>query len=1800
MRTKKVLEQTLLAACALLSLGFARAADNIGTGGTITFTDATGLHPRSSPAYPGGYVVHSFTASGTLTLPTAVTADVLVVAGGGGGGYFAGGGGGGGLIYSAGVAVGAGTTVTVGAGGAGAATDGVQGTNGQNSVFPGSSSTFTATGGGGGGSRGSAAGAWRNGAVGGSGGGGSGVDSGSSGTGGAASPAGQGNAGGTGAHWGAGGGGGAGAAGASAVGEVAGKGGNGLAYAIAGASTYYAGGGGGGTWTGNAVGAGGLGGGAPGANGNQAGASGAANTGGGGGGGSLARGGAGGSGVVIVRYPFVSTDPVIALGSPANNQPFWPGTPIPVTALAGGGTPNYTVTYHYKLATDASFTVIGPVGPFDGSNTFAQTLGILPTGTYQIYATVTDSASPAVGTATSETNTFVVSLPQGNSGSGGTLTYTDSTGSNPRSAQPYADGYVVQSFTTSGTLSLPASITAEVLVVGGGGGRFGGGGGAGGFLTGTTSIPGGVAHTVTVGAGGTGVSATGSVGGSGGDSVFQSFTALGGGGGGSRTGNTPATGVNGAAGASGGGGSASDSGPTSGGAGTAAQGNAGGAVPWTTGSYWGSAGGGGAGAAGGNASGTGTGSTSTGGNGGAGLSSGITGTPVFYAGGGGGGSYSGGSTAGSGGNGGGGNGTKVDSSNGGAGTANTGGGGGGGGYVASGGNGGSGIVIVKYPYAASAPLVLAVTRPADNQLLLHTGSAVSATAGVAGGRSPYTVTYHYKPTDAPGFTATAAVGPFDGSNPFAQTLDVLPVGSYQIYATVTDSDSATATSATIAFSVVGPPVWTNAAGGSWPEAGNWQSGVIGQGSGWPADFSTLTLAADAIVTLDGSRTIGSLVFGDGGNQYGWIIDPGSPAGTLTLDDTSTPVIAVNNRTTTLNAGVAGSVGLTKAGNGTLVLTNTNPYSGGTTINGGTLQLGDGGITGSLGSGDLVNNANLALYYNSNTTYDLNNLVSGTGTVHVIGGNLRLNAQGSTGLITVDSGGDVMIWAPGPVTLSNDFVLDSMGYSQNRGGINQDGGAGLVTLNGQLTLNGDSRLGCGGLSYNHLLVNGKVTGIGKLYAYERNTANPATELRLTNAANDYSGGTEIEQGRVSITQAGAIGSGPVTITGANSQLLVDEITATIPNNLTLGGGGNPVSTNYAYGNATLVFHNDAQTATLAGTVTLAGDAKVRHYSAGGTTIFNNPIDGSGNLTFEAGGAAATHNQTWLFGGSGASTYGSTTIRSDGSANPIVRINGGTLPATGTLTLSDAGGRDAVFDLNGQSQTVAGLIGTVSGLGEFVMNSGATPSTLTVSNAADNAFGGVIGVNTTTATTGQAAGGTDIAMIKSGVGTLTLTGANTYTGTTAVNEGTLLVGGFGVIGSVTIPNAGFETPAVTGYLYTPAGASWTFNFRSGICSNTFNPTAAPEGARCAFIQDTGTGPGTISQPISVGAAGSYTITFKAESRGGAYGPCGVIVQVDGNAVGTWDALAVSQTQWQSYQATVNLAAGSHTLTFVANNTLGGDKSTAIDDVQMVQTGVLGSLGNTAVTVASGATFGGMGAVGGAVTWQSGAKATFAVTMTFGADNSTPMAIAGGMTFEATEVHLNLPNHLPNGIYTLATSAATPVANGAFPAPVVVSGSYAAGSTGVISLDPANKKLVLTVAAGNLYQAWAGVGGPAFSALNAEGVANGLAWMLGAASPAAGNTLGLLPTAAHGTSGLTLTFKRVHDPGAAKLHLEYSTDLGTWNTPGVLVPAELEGTGTLGVDISYEVTRGIPTDDFKLTIPASHAVDGKLFGRLSASEN
>jgi hypothetical protein len=259
-----------------------------------------------------GYWVHSFTGSGTFSPKETLDCEYLVVAGGGGGGADGGGGGAGGYLTGRLSLPSASYPVTVGAGGLGSnypspTIPKFRGAQGSNSVF----SSITSTGGGGGGATG-----WvapyidLNGGPGGSGGGGSNYGD---GLGGAASPSGQGNPGGaaTGSapYYPSGSGGGAGAAGAKpSSGSVVVAGGAGLSNSIAGASTFYAGGGGGSANRGIAGGAGGIGGGGAGGGGGSGsdgsvGLPGTVNLGGGGGGGGArASGGNGGSGIVIIRY----------------------------------------------------------------------------------------------------------------------------------------------------------------------------------------------------------------------------------------------------------------------------------------------------------------------------------------------------------------------------------------------------------------------------------------------------------------------------------------------------------------------------------------------------------------------------------------------------------------------------------------------------------------------------------------------------------------------------------------------------------------------------------------------------------------------------------------------------------------------------------------------------------------------------------------------------------------------------------------------------------------------------------------------------------------------------------------------------------------------------------------------------------------------------------------------------------------------------------------------------------------------------------------------------------------------------------------------------------------------------------------------------------------------------------------------------------------------------------------------------------------------------------------------------------
>ncbi len=94
----------------------------------------------------------------------------------------------------------------------------------------------------------------------------------------------------------------------------------------------------------------------------------------------------------------------------------------------------------------------------------------------------------------------------------------------------------------------------------------------------------------------------------------------------------------------------------------------------------------------------------------------------------------------------------------------------------------------------------------------------------------------------------------------------------------------------------------------------------------------------------------------------------------------------------VNGVISGSGSLSKTGSGALILTGANTYAGGTTITAGTLQVGNGGTTGSI-SGDVMNNAVLTFNRSDNISYG--GIISGTGLLNKEGaGVLALTGDSS--------------------------------------------------------------------------------------------------------------------------------------------------------------------------------------------------------------------------------------------------------------------------------------------------------------------------------------------------------------------------------------------------------------------------------------------------------------------------------------------------------------------------------------------------------------------------------------------------------------------------------------------------------------------------------------------------------------------------------------------------------------------------------------------------------------------------------------
>ena len=150
------------------------------------------------------------------------------------------------------------------------------------------------------------------------------------------------------------------------------------------------------------------------------------------------------------------------------------------------------------------------------------------------------------------------------------------------------------------------------------------------------------------------------------------------------------------------------------------------------------------------------------------------------------------------------------------------------------------------------------------------------------------------------------------------------------------------------------------------------------------------------------------------------------------------IYVVSGTTTTRNDVISGTGPLTKSGSGTLVLTNTNTYTGGTAINGGTLQVGSLSNLGTssavtfTGAGTLATTADLTLISAAKTAAaTFSPATSTTLTLTSLTGAAGLTMAGAGTLLltgTVPTTGAISLTGGGILNLSNSTTIPAVTFS----------------------------------------------------------------------------------------------------------------------------------------------------------------------------------------------------------------------------------------------------------------------------------------------------------------------------------------------------------------------------------------------------------------------------------------------------------------------------------------------------------------------------------------------------------------------------------------------------------------------------------------------------------------------------------------------------------------------------------------------------------------------------------------------------
>lgn len=540
---------------------------------------------------------------------------------------------------------------------------------------------------------------------------------------------------------------------------------------------------------------------------------------------------------------------------------------------------------------------------------------------------------------------------------------------------------------------------------------------------------------------------------------------------------------------------------------------------------------------------------------------------------------------------------------------------------------------------------------------------------------------------------------------------------------------------------------------------------------------------------------------------------------------------------------------------------------------------------------------------------LNTANSYSGGTYVNSGVLIANnaAALGSGAVTIMPGAQVILNIPG--TVLNNFLIAgntaSNAWNANTHAALRASGT-LGNSSSTITLLGDATIGSAGAT---AIINSKITG-----AYNVTFEGPGT-ITLTNTANDYAGNTSINKATLQMGAAGVIPHGgtfgDVIYSGSQGTLDLNGFSITINGLASTAVNGSLIVTNSAAsGTATLTLGDGNVTASFGGNIQDGANAKtgltkigfgtqalVGSNSYSGPTLVsqgvllssntnsfspNSAVTVSSGATLRLGGrdnavgslaglgfvennSIVSSPNTLTIGGDNTSTSFGGIVQNGAGIGPLsitkvgsgTQIFGGANTYTGATIVNNGvlqAGSSTAFGLNSPTTVASGAtlrlagnnvtLGSLSGAGT-VENTSASAVTLATGGLnSDVTFSGVI----------QNGGSGALGLQKNGGGTLTLGGANTYTGPTVINSGAINV-------------TGSLASAVT----VEAGAKFSYN---GI--STYTQTVTLNGA-----------PGVTNRAVLAGS-GTFSASLALDNKGDVLAP--------GNSPGIL-TFSTGQT-WQSF--------------------------------------------------------------------------------------------------------------------------------------------------------------------------------------------------------------------------------------------------------------------------------------------------------------